>query len=85
MGEKPRLPLQPLLLAGRGLLALALFELLLQLRRLVVLPVQYGFRDTLPKPPAFVPQLLGLWGDDLGQGPEGFEVDEELGFLVELF
>lgn len=77
-GEEARFPIRALVLARGGLLALAFFEVLFDFGRLAVLLVEDGFGNAVPEAAAFVGQLLGFGWDDLGDGPEGVEIDEEL-------
>lgn len=80
-GEEPGLPFGALVLACGRLLPLLFLELLFQFRGLAVLLVEDGFGDAVPEAAALVAELLGFGRDDLGDRPEGVEVDEELWVL----
>lgn len=63
--------------AAAGLVALALLNLLLQLRGAAELAPLDGFRDAEPEAERFVGQLLRVWRDDFGMDREGAKVDEQ--------
>lgn len=73
--EEPRPPVIALVLALGGFLALPLFELLLDFCGLGVLLGEDSGGDGGPEAAGFVGELGGGWGDDFGDGEEGFEVD----------